>query len=83
MSLYGHRYKSMVTRLILVIILTWSSYWNDVYQELTYCCRSIKLQKQTKSDLIEKEIRFMVTSGGEGKLEEGGQKTEISSYKIN
>ena len=25
----------------------------------------------------------MVTSGGEGKLEEGGQKTEISSYKIN
>ena len=66
-----------------MISLTRSSYRNDVYQELTYCCRSIKLQKQTKSDLIEKEIRFTVTRGGDGELDEGGQKTEISSYKIN
>ena len=42
-----------------------------------------KTNRQTNS---EKEIRFVVTKGmglGEGELEEGGQKVQTSSYKIN
>lgn len=43
---------------------------------------SLKISKE----LTEKEIRFEVTGGEgyrEGEFEEGGQKPEPSSYKIN
>ena len=56
-----------------------------MYQELTQCCRSIILQKQTNK-LIEEEIRFVVTRGGgwvEGELNEGGQKVQTFNHKIN
>ena len=56
-----------------------------VYQELTQCCRPIVLQKQT-NEVIEKEIRFVVTISwgwGKGELDEGSQKVPISIYKIN
>ena len=54
----------METRLILVIILKCVEISNHyiVYQKLTQCCRSIILQKQT-NNLIEKEVRFVVTRG--------------------
>ena len=42
-------------------------------------------QKQTNI-LIEKEIRLMVTRSkiwGEAELDEGGQKVQTSSYKLN
>ena len=47
----------------------------------------LKLQEQTNK-LIEKEFRFVVTRsrggcGVWGGLDEGNQKIEISSYKIN
>ena len=33
--------------------------------------------------LIEKRIRFVVTRGGEGELDEGGQNVQTSSYNIS
>ena len=56
-----------------------------VYQEIIQCCKSIILQKQNKQ-LIEKGIRFVVTRGGawgEGEFDEGSQKVQTSSNKIN
>ena len=59
-----------------------------MYQELTQCCNSIILQKQTNK-FIEKEDRFVVTRGGrggevkglaEGKLDEGSQK--ITNFQL-
>ena len=53
-----------------------------VHQELTRCWPTI-FQKQTHS---EKVIRFVVTRGEEqeeGEMNEGSQKVQTSSYKIN
>ena len=47
---------------------------------------SVVGQLYFRNKLIEKEIIFVVTRGGdcgEGELEEGGQKVQTSSYKIN
>lgn len=77
----------MLTRLIMVIILKGLEISDHyvVYQELTQRCRSIILQKQA-NNLREEEIRFVVTRGrgwGERRLDEGGQKVQTSSCKIN
>ena len=42
----------------------------------------IKIKKITNK-LIGREIRFVVTGGWEGELDEGGQKVRTSSCKIN
>ena len=59
-------------------------------QELTQYCRSTVFQNQTNK-LMEKEIRYVVTSGmgsGDGELDEGSQKLLQTSdvmytYNIN
>ena len=47
-----------------------------------YCMISLicGIQNKTKPNLIEKEIKF---TAARGKLDEGGQKVQTSSYKIN
>ena len=75
-------------RLILGMILKSIEilYHYVVYQELTYCCRSIMLQKQThrKRDYVCDYQSRGVEGGGLG---EGGQKVKMYqvtfSYKIN
>ena len=50
---------------------------------MLYINYTLKSTKQTNS---QKKIRFLVTSGGglgEGELDEGVQKVQTSSYKIN
>ena len=48
-TIHSHKGVKIVTRLIMVIILKCTEILNHyvVYQELTQCCRSIILQKQT------------------------------------
>ena len=79
----------MITRHIVVIILKYIEIYNHyfVYQELIWCCRSMILQKETKQRKSwKKETRFVGTTGrvwGEGELDEGSQKVQTSSNKIN
>ena len=72
----------MTTRFIMVIILKCIQILNPyvVQHELTQCCRSIILQKQTK----EKKVRFVVARGRRLlRSYEGCQKIQTPSYKIN
>ena len=68
----------------------WSHYakWNksngerQIVYDLTYLWNLIKKNKNAK--LVEKEIRYVITRGKLGSgLEEGGQKVQTSSYKMN
>ena len=57
--------------------------------ETTQSCRSVIIQTPTNQltkKLTEKEIRLVVTRDGgweKGELDEGGQKVQTSSYKMN
>ena len=66
----------MASRVIMVIILisTETSKHYFGLQELIYCCRSIILQKK---NLIEKDIRFLITEAGIG----GGGENSTKAVK--
>ena len=75
----------MVTTLIVEIILKPIEILSNyvIHWELRKSYKSIILQKLTHR---KKEIRFVVTRGeeyGEGKWDEGSQKVQTSSYKVN
>ena len=57
-----------------------------MYQELNSVVGQLYFKNTPASNVIEKEIQFVVTRGGgweEAELDEGNQKVQTSSYRIN
>ena len=70
---------TIVTRLIMTIIL------KCIENTKSLCCRTGTLTPQCwRSIILQKGTnKFMEKDGGEGELDEGSQKAQTSSYKIN